>query len=154
MPEDEELCQKCKGLCCRYVALEIDEPETADDFDTWRWYVSHEGCAVYREEGRWYFEVITRCKNLTPDNRCAIYARRPNVCRQHNPKDCEMSTAEYAWDVRLETLEDVEAYARLALRNKKTRGNRRFDPPWERRARAWLKQQGRAKGRRKAQPGD
>ena len=134
MADKKDACAKCRGMCCKYVSLEIDAPGTADDFDTFRWYVSHEGCSVYLEEGTWYFEVMTPCENLAKDNRCNIYARRPEICREHNAGNCEALNSEFAWDIRLETLRDVEDYARLAMHSRKTRGSK-FDPPWDRRAR-------------------
>jgi Fe-S-cluster containining protein len=124
-------------MCCTYVATEIDAPETSDDFDMLRWYVSHEGCAVYLEKGKWYFETAARCKHLTKENLCAVYPSRPRICRDHGTDECEMAIEEYAWDVRLETLEDVEAYARIALRHKRTHGNGHFELSWERRARLY-----------------
>lgn len=141
----EDICAECDGRCCKYVAIEIDEPEDAEDFDTLRWYVSHEDCSVYREEGTWYFEVLTRCEHLAENNRCGIYPRRPDVCHEHATEDCELSTNDFAWDVRLETIRDVEDYARLSLRHKKTRAGEEFDPPWERRARKYKAKQDKRK---------
>lgn len=135
MSKTEDLCSKCDGRCCKYVAIEIDEPEDAEDFDTLRWYVSHEGCSVYREESKWYFDVETRCEHLSEGNKCAIYPRRPDICFDHATDNCEMSNDDFAWDMRLETIKDVEDYARLALRNKRTRNGDDYDPPWEKRAR-------------------
>ena len=136
MSRKDNPCENCDAHCCKYVAIEIDEPDDGDDFDTLRWYVSHNGCSVYREEGKWYFEVITPCEHLDEKNRCRIYPRRPSICGDHATDNCEMTSDDFAWEVRLETIEDVEDYARLALRNKKTRGEAGYDPPWERRARA------------------
>ena len=34
-------CVKCTGLCCRYFALPLDDPEDWDDFDDIRWYLCH-----------------------------------------------------------------------------------------------------------------
>ena len=63
----EVLCEKCVGLCCRYLALPIDTPKTKGDFDDVRWYLAHEGISVFVEEGDWYINIANRC-NLN----CAI----------------------------------------------------------------------------------
>ena len=66
------LCEHCTGVCCRYIALPIEEPTDRRDFDDIRWYVMHEGISVFAEEGDWYIQVAAKCHNLKPDNLCAI----------------------------------------------------------------------------------
>jgi len=34
-------------LCCRYFALQIDNPKTADDYDNIRWYLVHENVVAF-----------------------------------------------------------------------------------------------------------
>jgi len=135
MADKKKTCQACGAKCCRYVTLDIDEPEDIEDFDNLRWYVSHKGCAVYREDGKWHFEVLTACEHLSKDGTCKIYPRRPEACRDHDPDSCVYSAGEFAWDFGLETIEDVEDYARLALRSSKRR-NGKFNPPWDKKAKA------------------
>lgn len=126
MGKTTNACGDCGARCCKYVAMEIDKPETISDFDNLRWYVSHKGCAVFCDDGTWYFEVAARCRNLGKDNLCGIYLRRPRLCRDYGTKDCENSNPDYAWDVRLVTVEDVEAYVR-----EKTTLGRKKPPHWE-----------------------
>ena len=49
---DEILCDHCGAKCCRYFALPIDKPKQWAEFDYIRWYLLHEGAAVFTEEGR------------------------------------------------------------------------------------------------------
>ena len=148
MAKAEKVCGECKARCCRYVTVEIDEPETGDDFDDMRWYVSHEGCAVYREDGHWFFEVLRPCENLAENDLCTIYPRRPSICRSHNPKGCEESGGEFAWDLRLETIQDVEDYARLVMQSRYKRSGK-FVAPWDRRAKKYEREQKAKKTKKK-----
>jgi len=117
----ETPCIDCQALCCKYVVMEIDAPETPRDIENFRWYVSHRGCAVFREEGRWYFEVAAVCKHLDDENRCSIYPRRPSICRSHRADSCEKIDPRGCWDLRLESIDQVEAYARSAFAKKPSR---------------------------------
>ncbi|MFP4055575.1 MAG: YkgJ family cysteine cluster protein [Candidatus Brocadiia bacterium] len=122
----ETPCQRCDGKCCRYFALEIDEPTTRRDFDDIRWYLCHEGTRVFVEDGDWYLEIQSRCRHLGPDNRCRIYARRPAVCREHSTENCEGNSLEFDWDLEFCTDEDVARYMarRFPPRKKKARGTK------------------------------
>ena len=95
MPREKALpktkCEQCTGLCCRYIALEIDKPETKKDFDNIRWYIAHQRVSVFVERGRWYLQVREKCAYLTKENRCAIYENRPAICRRHDPENCEFT---------------------------------------------------------------
>ena len=102
-------CDECTGLCCRYIALQIDKPETKKDFDDIRWYVAHERVSVFVERGRWYLQVRGRCTYLTKDNKCAIYEKRPTICRRHDPDKCEFD-GEPEYTHHFKRPEEVEAY--------------------------------------------
>jgi uncharacterized protein len=105
------LCEHCTAVCCHYIALPIDKPTTRRDFDDLRWYVMHEGVAVFIEEGDWYIQFTTRCRNLLPDRRCGIYATRPAICREYKAGECDYAGGDYHYEVYLTTPEDVEAFA-------------------------------------------
>lgn len=51
----------------------------------------HENVVVWMDDGDWYLEVRTRCKNLLPDNKCAVYETRPQICRDYGWPDEENS---------------------------------------------------------------
>ncbi len=106
-------CMKCGGKCCRYFALEIDEPEDFDDFDSIRWYLYHGSNYVFVEEGKWYLCVTTHCRNLDGNRRCLVYDRRPLICREHDASECEFEDEmEWNYDRCFRTPEEVEKYMR------------------------------------------
>lgn len=84
-------------MCCRYVALQIDTPDSRRDYDHIRWYLLHENVHVFIERGGdWYIEFETPCRELDSSNRCRIYADRPRICREHG--NGSKSTCEYVAD--------------------------------------------------------
>lgn len=82
-PKDGGPCHLCTARCCQYFALQIDAPTSEKDYDHIRWYLMHEGIAVWMDEGDWYLEVRTVCRHLQPDNTCGIYDERPQICRDY-----------------------------------------------------------------------
>jgi len=106
-------CLACTQ-CCHYVAIEIDEPDTREEFDNICWYLYHPGIEIYVDhEDTWNVLVHTTCENLLPDGQCNVYETRPNICR-HFPNDtCEPNTGEPAEKVLLKTAADLEAWMRL-----------------------------------------
>lgn len=89
-------CGTCNGACCRYVSVHIDTPNSLDDFDEVKWFVSHRNIVVYKDcEDDWLVEFNTRCKFLNKNNRCTDYENRTDVCRDYGPDDCtKTSTAD------------------------------------------------------------
>ena len=110
-------CEECNGACCRYVAMEIDIPETLEDFSDIRWYVAHENIAVYVEEdGTWNIEFLTSCKYLTKEGKCSIHEnyvqgaiKRPKICREFTTDQCPYHN-EYTELYRFENMEDIDKY--------------------------------------------
>ena len=92
------LCEHCTAACCRYVAVPLDKPKTARDFDDIRWYLMHQGVIVFVEDGDWYIQFQTRCKNLGADNRCGVYETRPAICREYEPGECDYAGGAYGYD--------------------------------------------------------
>jgi Fe-S-cluster containining protein len=115
-------------LCCKYVALPLETPETRRDFDDIRWYLMHEGVTVFVEEGDWYAQFTTRCRNLQPDGRCGIYETRPQICREYKAGECDYTGGDYDYEAVFHRPEDLESYAVEFLRKKRassTKGTRR-----------------------------
>lgn len=106
----EVLCEKCVGLCCRYLALPIDTPKTKGDFDDVRWYLAHEGISVFVEEGDWYINIANRCKYLTKDNRCDIYEDRPRLCRGYKEDTCDYHSGDYGYELHFTSIEELDEY--------------------------------------------
>lgn len=117
----ENLCGKCAGLCCRYLALPIETPESRADFDDIRWYLAHEGISVFVEDGEWYINVANRCKYLGPDNLCQIYENRPRICRGYTENNCDYHSGDYGYDVHLTSIEELDEY----LANRKKSGKKK-----------------------------
>lgn len=107
-------CDYCTGKCCRYFSLPIDTPHTWDDYDSIRWYLAHQKTMVYVEKGTWYLVVMTKCDNLMPQNRCAIYHDRPKICRDYTTDECEYDT-DWSFEKVFDTPEQIWEYAEAVL---------------------------------------
>ena len=127
VPQDVPLCAFCTAKCCRYFALAIDTPDCWRDFEYMRWFLLHEGAAVFTEEGAWYLLVYGGCKHLRSDQRCAIYPTRPQVCREYTTRKCEFDDA-WVYDRYLETAEQVNEYAEAVLGPRRRRSVRSPKP--------------------------
>jgi Fe-S-cluster containining protein len=119
------LCEHCTAMCCRYIAVPIDEPETPQDFDDLRWYLVHEGISVFVEDGEWFLNVQADCRHLQPDQRCAIYDKRPRICREYDADNCDYHSGDYGWEEHFtcpEHLDDYVTARRVAKRARRKAG--------------------------------
>jgi len=114
IPPGAVLCSYCTAKCCRYFALPIDKPDCWRDFQYLRWFLLHDGAAVFTEEDVWYLLVYSACKHLRDDQLCDIYLDRPPICRQYTTAKCEYDDT-WVYDHYLETAEQVEEYAEAVL---------------------------------------
>jgi Fe-S-cluster containining protein len=119
------VCTRCDALCCRYFALPIDKPTTPAEFDDVRWFLLHKGVSVFVEDGEWYVSIVARCRHLRADNRCAIYPKRPRICRNYRPDRCDYRDGDYEYEHHFTTVESLEAFARRYLRDKYQKNGRR-----------------------------
>ena len=104
-------CDECNAKCCRYVAVEMDEPDCLDDWDQIKWMLMHENIRVYLDnEGDWVAEFITKCKNLDKNNKCKIYDSRPDLCKEHEMESCVMNGEGKVEVLLFESPEDVDNY--------------------------------------------
>jgi Fe-S-cluster containining protein len=117
-------CFACKGQCCNHVAVPIDKPTTKDDFGDIRWYVAHENVQVFVEEGNWYICFLSPCRFLSKDYRCRIYESRPKICRDYDPENCERYGDGKPFDLKFDTVEEVEAYAEEYLKRRQARSKK------------------------------
>ena len=116
----EILCEKCAGLCCRYLALPIDTPEDKGDFDDIRWYLTHEGISIFVEDGDWYINIKNKCKYLSEkDHRCKIYDKRPRICRGYRHSTCDVVEGEYDHELHFTSAEQMEEYIKIKFENNK-----------------------------------
>jgi Fe-S-cluster containining protein len=116
------LCDQCAGLCCRYFALPIDNPEDKRDYDNIRWYLLHDKVVIFVESEQWYIGILTRCKALQPDNRCGIYETRPAICRSYSTDNCDYHAGDYGYDQLFTSPEALWDYARKKLREDRAAG--------------------------------
>lgn len=92
--QNDHPCFSC-AMCCHYVALEIDRPTTAKEYDYVVWYLMHQGVGVFVDwEDDWYVKFDTRCENLTDQGLCGVYDDRPVICREFDWRDCEKNNPE------------------------------------------------------------
>ena len=110
----DNLCERCTGKCCRYIALPIEEPKTRDDFDYIRWYLTHQDVSVFVENGDWYIMMQRECQYLLPDHRCGIYLQRPKICREYSTDECEFDD-EYTYEKIFEHDSQIWEYAEAVL---------------------------------------
>ena len=127
-PNDGPPCHLCTARCCKYFALEIDTPNDAEDFDYIRWYLMHEHVVVWMDEGDWYLEIRTPCKNLLADNKCAVYDTRPQICREYGWPDeenpdvpCDYFNEGLDYDLFFDDAEKFGEWAKAELAKREAR---------------------------------
>ncbi len=128
VPEGEVLCAYCTAKCCRYFALPIEQPETADEWQYVRWYLLHQGATVFKEDDTWYLLVHSVCNHLQSDQRCGIYDTRPQICRDYSTKECEYED-DWLYEQYLETAQQAAEYAEAIVPKKKGESIRSPKPP-------------------------
>lgn len=102
------VCDKCDARCCKHIALEIDKPESIEDFEDIRWYVSHKNVNVFVEDGDWYLEFLTPCEQLDENDKCKIYNKRPRICMDYSEEDCVFEG--YEDELIFHNIEEIDRY--------------------------------------------
>jgi Fe-S-cluster containining protein len=121
-PADVKACRACGAKCCRYVAVEIDEPETKEDFQDIRWYLCHRDVWVFIDhDDTWYLQFNASCEFLGKNSACEIYDSRPTICRSHDPADCEDNDEDGCQKFMLKTIDDLDSYLKLRGRRMRWR---------------------------------
>jgi len=111
-------CDDCNAKCCRYVALEIDTPETKKDFENIKWYVCHENVNVFVDEKNvWHLEFITLCEFLDENFKCTNYENRPKICKDYNHGECTFHNEDYKEKHTFTKLKDVEDFIKEKFKN-------------------------------------
>ncbi|MCP4589549.1 MAG: YkgJ family cysteine cluster protein [bacterium] len=118
------LCEHCTAVCCHYVALPIDHPDTPRDFEDIRWYLMHENITVFVEDGDWYIQFATRCRSLEADNRCSLYKTRPHICREYKAGDCDYEDGGHDYEHLFTRPEHIEAYTEKWQKERRARRQR------------------------------
>jgi len=119
-------CTACGAKCCRYVVVEIDKPRAKIDCEEIRWFLAHENVLVYidGDDRTWNVQFDTPCRHLDANNRCTIYGRRFEICRDHDPETCEVSDGEQT-DTVFRTTEDFDRWWRNRKACKRRRKQRK-----------------------------
>ncbi|GAG06473.1 unnamed protein product [marine sediment metagenome] len=104
-------CNECNAECCRDVSIEVDKPESFDDFETLKWFLAHKNIEIYVDhEGDWMVEFKTDCKNLDENNKCRVYTNRFKICRGHEPDECVINGSGEHFKRVFKKEEDVDEY--------------------------------------------
>lgn len=113
LQQGEVLCDRCDAKCCKYVCIELEKPETKEDFDWLRFYVMHKNIHVTLDvAGQWALVFDTPCSFLE-GSKCGMYDNtRPSACLQMKPPYCDYTASPESF-VRFDTPEQLEAYATL-----------------------------------------
>ena len=101
-------CRHCGAKCCHDLVMPIHKPRTADDIFELRWELQYDTVRVFIRSHRWYRIIHARCQYLDDQDRCTIYDKRPNRCRQMRPPECE----HYGdfWEVLIKTPDELDAH--------------------------------------------
>jgi Fe-S-cluster containining protein len=111
------LCTKCTAMCCRYVALPIENPKTRSDYDDIRWYLAHENVTVFVEKGDWYINFNSACRHIDRDHRCGIYENRPKICRKYTTNKCDITSDEYDYELHFTNDRQMQEYMNVKFDN-------------------------------------
>ena len=84
-------CVEC-GLCCAYVAIDIDHPLTVKRATEALWFLYHEHVSLFFDGDDWTLQFETPCRQQREDNRCRIYPSRPHICRELSSRSCEVNS--------------------------------------------------------------
>ena len=118
MTKKKNLCERCTGLCCRYFALPLENPEDRDDYEDIRWYLCHEDVTVFVEDGEWYININNKCRNLSEeDYRCKIYDKRPKLCRTYSSDECDFTEGDYEYELHFTDDKQMEEYIKVKFDN-------------------------------------
>ena len=102
-------CKQCNAECCRYVSVNLDNPTDKADWDEMRWLLMHDNITIHKNhDNEWVVEFRTKCKNLE-DNKCKIYDKRPDICKEHDTDECDITPGEFG-DVFFRKPEDVDEF--------------------------------------------
>ena len=113
------LCKKCSAMCCKYIALEIDTPESRDEYENIRWYLAHHGVSVFVEKKKWYVSFAGECRHIDKNNMCSIYEKRPKICRKYTTEGCDRTSNEYDYQYHFTDDKQMEEYMKVKFDNMK-----------------------------------
>ncbi|MDH4184662.1 MAG: YkgJ family cysteine cluster protein, partial [Nitrospinota bacterium] len=116
-PLGDDGCKGCPARCCHGLEEAILRPTTRQDVENLKWELHFVNTQVFIRSKRWYKLSLGRCRYLDENFRCSIYERRPQICRDHSPPDCEFHGE--IFDVMFKSPEELQAYIDKENRRKK-----------------------------------
>ena len=94
-PDPPIHCVQC-GRCCTYVAVGVNPPRTLRFATDVLWYLYHPSVSVHMDaDGHWSVVFESRCRNLDDDLHCAVYEKRPHICRGFDETGCEVNAPDH-----------------------------------------------------------
>jgi hypothetical protein len=118
-PLGHDGCSGCPAMCCFGLEEAISRPTTKQEVENLKWELHFINTSVFIRSRRWYKLSMGRCRYLDKNNRCSIYERRPQICRDHIPPDCEKHGE--IFDVMFKTPEELQAYIDKETKARKRR---------------------------------
>lgn len=89
-PDIDQKCSRCAlSICCNSINQKIQTPKSREDFDFLLWQISHAGVNLFKDADGWFLHIATKCDHLLTGGICAIYEKRPMVCREYTNSYCE-----------------------------------------------------------------
>lgn len=123
-----DYCSGCGAKCCKYYTIPLDVPEDRTDFQSFRWYILHQGASIFIDnEDDWFVSIASPCRELTADDKCRIYHRRPPICRNHGFDVCERNDDGYDFKEHFHDEHQLMAYAEKFLRRRAAQARRRSE---------------------------
>ena len=108
---DKNPCERC-DLCCRHIAVEIDKPETDEEYDQIRWFLLHRDVWIFIDnDDSWNLQVNNKCKRLGKGGWCEFYDKRPIICKKYSSDNCEGNGEGDSFRALFRCLEDFEKWA-------------------------------------------
>ncbi len=108
LKKESNVCLDCEATCCRDLAVMITRPRTRDEIDALKWQLHFDTVRVFIRNRRWHVLTKGKCIFLSPENLCTNYEERSEICRDHQPPDCERYGEFY--EVLIETPEELETH--------------------------------------------
>jgi Fe-S-cluster containining protein len=114
LPTDNK-CSRCHGSkCCTYITEALGvAPRSKADFEHLLWQVSHRGISVYKDSDGWFLLIDAPCEHILPGGGCAIYAARPQICRDYDNDWCELDQpAEEGFELLFRNYDELLTYCK------------------------------------------
>lgn len=70
----------------------MDPPEDDEDFDDLAWILIHENVSIHVGALQWEIVVKNKCRFIDSEKGCTIYDKRPQICREHKPGECDANS--------------------------------------------------------------